>query len=320
MAATRCPADRLGWLMSGLLIIMFTPCFLGACSAASAAPARQPTTPVARESTIGLLLSSIDDPLYVSLQNGAIESASRLGVELIIHDASGNVARQLQQIEELLALGVDAIVLNPVDSAEIRAGVQQVNEAAIPIVTVERNVRGASVIAHVAPDNIAGGEMAAAYLAEILQGEGNVAELVGIPGTSAAQDRGSGFNRVIRTYPGIMLISREVANFDRSEGRRVFAAMLERHPEIDAVFAHNDAMILGAIEAAQDVGRAGAIIFVGFDATRDAVTAIENGDLRATVAQQPAEMGRLAIELAFNVLQGDDVPESVAVDLALVTR
>lgn len=270
--------------------------------------------------TIGLLLSSLYDPVYVALQNGAIESASRLHVELIVREASDDAEEQLQQIAELLSLGIDAVVLNPVDSAAIRAGVQQVQAAAVPIVTVERRVQGATVSAHVASDNIAGGEMAAAYLAEALRGAGNVVELAGIPGTSAAQDRGAGFDRVMHTYPEITIVSREVANFDRREARRVFASILAQHPDLDGVFAHNDEMILGAIEAAQEEGRAEEIVFVGFDATREAIAAIESGLLRATIAQQPTEMGRLAVELAFEGVQGSAIPESVAVDLALVTQ
>lgn len=303
-----------------LFTFLLTPVALGACSPASAAqPPLEPANPTP-DFTVGLLLSSLYDPLYVSLQKGAIESASRLDIELIVRDAGDDPDKQLQQLVELLALGVDAIVLNPVDSAAISAGVQQANQAAVPIVTVERRVRGATVTAHVASDNIAGGEMAAAYLAEVLQEQGNVAELTGIPGTSAAQDRGSGFNRVLGTYPGLTMVARDMAHFNRREARRVFGAMLEQYPDLDGVFAHNDEMILGAIEAAQDAGRAEEIVFVGFDATSDAITAIENGTLRATIAQQPTEMGRIAVELALDRLRGKAIPENIAVDLALVTQ
>lgn len=317
------PQGAVVWIALAMLAMAVSACRAQRSPAAAAETrdsAGQETPGGSRDVTIGLLLSSLYDPVYVALQNGAIESASRLHVDLLVREASDDADEQLQQIAELLTLGVDAVVLNPVDSAAIRAGVQQVQAAALPIVTVERRVQGATVSAHVASDNIAGGEMAAAYLAEVLRGSGNVVELAGIPGTSAAQDRGAGFDRVMRTYPEISIVSREVANFDRREARRVFASILAQHPDLDGVFAHNDEMILGAIEAAQEAGRAEEIVFVGFDATKDAIAAMESGLLRATIAQQPMEMGRLAVELAYDGVQGSAIPESVAVDLALVTQ
>lgn len=301
-----------------LLAIVFVSVTLSACSAASAAQeARETAVP---ESTVGLLLSSLYDPLYVALQTGAIESASRLNMELIVREAGDDVENQLQQMSDLLGLGVDAIILNPVDSTAIRPGVEQALQASVPIVTVERQVRGVEVSAHVASDNIAGGEMAASYLVGVLNESGNIAELAGLSGTSAAQDRGAGFNRVIRTYPGMRVVSREVANFDRREARRVFAAVLAEHAALDAVFAHNDEMILGAIEAAQEANRADEIVFVGFDATSEAISALEEGRLQATIAQQPTEMGRIAVELVFGLLRGESTPVTVSVDLALVTQ
>lgn len=301
-----------------LIAIIVLPITLSACSSAGIAQ-EPPETPVP-EFTAGLLLSTLYDPLYVALQKGAIESASRLNIELIVRDAGDDAGKQMDQLEQLLSLGVDAIVLNPVDSTAIRAGVEQANQASIPVVTVERRVRGTSVTAHVASDDIAGGEMAASYLVSVLNESGNIVELAGLPGTSAAQDRGAGFHRVIRAYPDIIVAARDVANFDRREARRVFAAILEQHAEIDGVFAHNDEMILGAIEAAQEAGRADEIVFVGFDATRDAITALENGMLQATIAQQPTEMGRIALELVFDRLRGESIPDAITVDLALVAQ
>ena len=303
-----------------LLVPWAAAIFLVACNAAGAAELPVQLETPQPSFTVGLLLSSLYDPLYVSLQSGAVESASRLDAEIIVREASNDSDKQLQQIKELVALEVDALVLNPVDSAAIAPGVRAANAAGVPVITVERRVNGGTVSAHVASDNINGGEMAASYLAELLKEKGNVVELVGIPGTSAAQDRGSGFNRIIATYPGMNIVARDVANFDRRQGQRIFAAILAQFPEVNGVFAHNDEMILGAIDAAEQAGRADEIIFVGFDASGDAIVAIENGVLAATIAQQPTEMGRLAVELAIDQLRGEPIPESVAVGLALVAR
>jgi ribose transport system substrate-binding protein len=115
------------------------------------------------------------------------------------------------------------------------------------------------------------------------------------------------------------IVAQQTANFNRDEGLTVFENILQAQPEIAAVFAHNDEMILGAIQAAEAAGRTG-IVFVGFDAVDDAVAAVNDGTLAATVAQQPAEIGRLGVESAIKYLNGETVPASIPVPLSLVTK
>lgn len=313
----RLPANGALWTV---LVLSLVTLIGVACSAANAAPQLQATATPQPRFTIGLLLSSLSDPLYVSLQDGVLENADYLEADIMMRQADNDAGIQLQQIGELLALGVDALVLHPVDSGAIATGVREANAAGVTVVTVERRVRGVAVSAHVAPDNIAGGEMAAAYIVERLEEQGRVVELVGVPGTSSAQDRGSGFNRVLGAFEGIEIVARAVGNFDRQQARLAFAEILDEHADINAVFAHNDAMILGAIEAAEEAGRVQEITFVGFDAMPEAVQAIEDGRLTATIAQQPAEMGRIAVEMAIDQLRGDDVSEDITIDLALIER
>ncbi|MCC6799579.1 MAG: substrate-binding domain-containing protein, partial [Anaerolineae bacterium] len=228
--------------------------------------------------------------------------------------------QQKTQVQELIDAKVSAILINPVDSDAIVPAVEAANAANIPVLTIDRSANGGTIVSHVASDNLAGGRMAAGYLLENLGGTGKVVELEGIAGTSAAEARGAGFNEAIAKAEGIEIIARETANFNREEGKTVFAQILEQHEQIDGVFAHNDEMILGALEAAKEADRAGAIRFVGFDAVEDAVAAVESGDLLATVAQQPAEMGRLGVEAAVDHLNGKTIPASIPVDLALITK
>lgn len=270
--------------------------------------------------TLGLAVSTLQNPFFVSLRDGAQTAADRLGVELIVKDAEDDVETQKTQVQELIDAHVSAILINPVDGDGIVPAIEAANEANIPVLTIDRSASGGEIVSHVASDNLAGGRMAAEYLAESLGGSGKVIELEGIPGTSAAEARGAGFNEAIAESDGIEVIARATANFNREEGETVFAALLEEHDEIDGVFAHNDEMILGAIEAAKAADRAGDILFVGFDAVEDAVAAVESGDLLATIAQQPAEMGRLGVEAAVDYLNGTEIPESLPVDLALITK
>ncbi|NOZ71286.1 MAG: substrate-binding domain-containing protein, partial [Chloroflexi bacterium] len=133
--------------------------------------------------------------------------------------------------------------------------------------------------------------------------------------------RGKGFNDYMSSEcPGVEIVARQTANFNRAEGLTVFENILQAQPEIDGVFAHNDEMILGAIEAAEAAGRAQDIVFVGFDAVDDAVAAVKAGKLAATIAQQPAEMGKLGVYFAVKYLNGESVDKYVPVDLALVTQ
>lgn len=257
---------------------------------------------------------------FATLRQGAEEAATRLNVELLVEDAGNDIARQNEQIDAMTAAGVQAIVITPVDVTAVAEKLTAAANAGIAILTVDRSVESDVVVAHIASDNVAGGRMAADYLAEVIGKEGQVVELLGIAGTSAAQERGTGFNEALAAYPNLVIVAQEVANFNRAEGESVFAAILAEQPDISAVFAHNDEMILGAIQAAQAAGRANDITFIGFDAVDDAIAALEEGDLTATIAQQPAEMGRLGIEYAVRHLQGETIPATVAVDLALITR
>jgi ribose transport system substrate-binding protein len=270
--------------------------------------------------TLGLSLSTLNNPFFVTLRDGAQAAADAAGVELVVVDAQDDPAREATNIEDLIQQGVTALLVNPTDADAIVPSVEKANAAGIPVFTIDRAAAGGEIVSHIASDNVAGGRMAGEFLCEALGGAGKVVELEGIAGTSAARDRGQGFNEVMAAEcPGVEIVARQTANFNRAEGLTVFENILQAQPEIDGVFAHNDEMILGAIEAAQAAGREG-ITFVGFDAVDDAVAAVEAGQLAATVAQQPSEMGRLGVEFAVKYLNGDTVEAYVPVDLALVTK
>ncbi|MDX2137408.1 MAG: D-ribose ABC transporter substrate-binding protein [Chloroflexota bacterium] len=297
-----------------LLVVLGSGCQPAAVPTATPAP----TEVVTR--VIGVSLADLANPFFASLRDGALEAAERLGVELVIEDAAENAETQATQVQAMIEQGVAALLINPVDSDAIVSTITAANEAGIPVFTIDRSANGGEVVAHIASDNIAGGRMAGQYLAETLNNSGSVVELKGIEGTSAARDRSAGFNEAIATYPDIEIIAAPIANFNRAEAETVFAELLADNPDIDGVFAHNDEMILGAIDAARTADRLDAIAFVGFDAIDDAIDAVEAGELLATVAQQPAEIGRLGVETAVRALSGETVDASIPVDLALITR
>lgn len=306
---------RIAALLLSLLLIV------AACGPQAAEPTAEPTVEAeAASAEIGLALSNLSNPFFAQLRDGAAEAAERLGVELVVVDAADDAAQQNEQIQSLIDQGVEALLINPVSSDEVVSAIEAANSAGIPVFTIDRSAAGGEVVSHIASDNAAGGEMAANYLAESLGESGNVVELTGIEGTSAATERGAGFNEALTEFENIEIVARETANFSREEGQQVFAEILTEQEDIDGVFAHNDEMILGAIEAAREAGRLEDIRFIGFDAVEDAIAALESGELLATVAQQPAEMGRLGVETAVNHLEGETVSDSIPVELALITR
>lgn len=269
--------------------------------------------------TIGFSISTLDNPFFVDLKDGAEAKAAELGVAIRVVDAQDDPARQLSGMEDLIARGVDIILVNPTDSAAIIPAILAANAAGIPVVSVDRDADGGQVVAHIASDNVLGGNMAGQLIADLLGGQGKVVELEGIPGTNAAHERSAGFNEIIADYPGIQVVARQEAGFDRARGLTVMENILQAQSEIDAVFAHNDEMALGALIAIQAAGRANEMKVVGFDATDDAVQAVKEGRLLATVAQQPKLIGALGVETALKVLAGEQVDDFIPVPLELVT-
>lgn len=269
------------------------------------------------EVTIGLAISTLNNPFFVDLEAGAKAKATELGVKLVTLDSQDDSATEMSNVEDLINQGVDVIMINPTDSDAVKSAVEAANKANIPVITLDRGANGGEVVSHIASDNVAGGKLAGEYIVELLGGKGKVVELEGIPGASAARDRGQGFNEAIGGTD-LEVVAKQTANFDRAEGLTVMENILQAQPEIDAVFAHNDEMALGALEAIKASGRD--IIVVGFDATDDAKAAVENGEMAATVEQLPKEIGSLGIETAVKILNNEQVEDMIPVDLQLVTK
>ncbi len=253
---------------------------------------------------IGLSLSTLNNPFFVTLKDGAQKEADILNVSLIVTDAQNRLDKQISDIEDMIQQKVDALLINPTDSAGIATVVKRANNAGIPVFAIDRGIdvsTGARVIAQIASDNVFGGRLQARFLAKALGGQGNVVELEGIPGASAAVDRKAGFEaELAEVAPGIKIIVSQEAGFDQAKGLEVMQNVIQGNPgKIDAVVAANDSMALGAIQAIQQAGakrpEGGRIIVVGFDAIDQALEQIRKGHMDATIAQQPALMGQLGV-------------------------
>lgn len=269
-----------------------------------------------KSSTIGFSVSTQNNPFFVSLKNGIEEQAKALGLKVKIVDAQNDPAKQANDISDLLESGVSVLIINPVDSAAISTSVEMANGKNIPVITVDRSADKGKVVAHIASDNVKGGEMAAQLIVDKVGNAAKVGELEGIPGASATRERGQGFHNV--ADQALTVVSKQSADFDRTKGLNVATNMLQANPDMQAIFAHNDEMALGAIQAAKSAGKD--IFIVGFDGTADAEKAVQDGTLAATIAQQPELMGKIAMDTAKKVIGGETVEANIPVDLKVVTK
>ncbi|MEU6092781.1 substrate-binding domain-containing protein [Streptomyces sp. NPDC047085] len=268
---------------------------------------------------MGLSLSTLNNPFFVQIRAGAQAEAKKLGVHLTVTDAQNDASQQANQLQNFTSSSLGAIIVNPVDSDAASNSVKAADKAKIPVIAVDRGVNKADVDALVASDNVAGGELAAKTIAEKLGGKGKVVILQGQAGTSAARERAAGFAQGLKAYPGIQVVAQQPADFDRTKGLDVMSNLLQAHPDVQGVIAANDEMALGAIKALGS--KAGTSVqVVGFDGTPDGLTAVKGGTLYASVAQQPTQLGRIAVDNALQAVQGKKVESTVKVPVKVVTK
>lgn len=268
---------------------------------------------------IGLSLSTLNNPFFVQIRDGAEEEAKKLGADLTVTDAQNDASQQANQLQNFTSGSLSAVVVNPVDSDAAGPSVRGANKAGIPVIAVDRGVNKADTSALVASDNVEGGALGAKALAEKLGGKGTIVILQGQAGTSASRERGAGFAEGLKAYPGIKVVAKQPADFDRTKGLDVMTNLLQAHPDIDGVFAENDEMALGAIKAlGSKAGRS--VQVVGFDGTPDGLKAVQAGTLYASVAQQPSELGRIAVRNALRAAEDEKVEKMVKVPVKVVTK
>ncbi|MEE3955296.1 ribose ABC transporter substrate-binding protein RbsB [Peribacillus frigoritolerans] len=265
---------------------------------------------------VGVSISTLNNPFFVSLKDGIEKEAKEKGMKVTVVDAQDDTAKQISGIEDLILQKVDVLLVNPTDSAAISSAVKDANDAGIPVITIDRSSDEGDIETFISSDNVAGGEMAAEYLVKELGEKAKVVELEGVSGASATRERGKGFHNIADKQ--LEVLTSQTAEFDRTKGLNVMENILQGNKDIQAVFAHNDEMALGAIEAIKAAGKD--IIVVGFDGNDDALKAVENGELKATIAQQPALIGEEAVNAAEKILKGDKVDDTISVPLKLVTK
>lgn len=298
----------------GLLLAVTMMFALGGCNAITIDGEGELSGENSGSGAVGFSVSTLNNPFFVSLSEGAKAEAEKQGVKLVVVDAGDDAAKQTNDIEDLISRNVSVLIVNPVDSDAVAPAVQNAVSKGIKAISVDRVVNGVEVDCQIASDNAAGAKMATEYLVELIGEGAKAAELEGVPGASATIDRGAGFHDAADT--ALDVVASQTANFNRAEGMNVMENILQSCPEVKGVFAHNDEMALGAVEAVLASGKD--IKIVGFDATDDAVAAVKSGKMAATVAQKPELMGETAVQTAMKLINGETVEKSLPVEVELI--
>ncbi|MET7328232.1 substrate-binding domain-containing protein [Nonomuraea sp. NPDC005650] len=268
---------------------------------------------------IGLSVSTMDNPYFVQFRDGAEAAAQRFGVKLTVADAQNDATRQATQIHGFTTQKVKAVIINSVDSRALDVEIRAAGLAGIPVIAADRVINGAAVTQNLASDNVAGGRLGAQELARQLGGKGDVVVLRGLAGASGSRDRSKGFTQGIAAYPKIKVVAAQRADYDRDKGLTAMTGLLRSHPGLAGVFAENDEMALGAIQALGP--KAGTQVkVVGFDGTPDGIKAVRAGTMAATVAQQPRLMGWQAVQDAIKAAEGQTIAKTVAIPVKLATK
>jgi ribose transport system substrate-binding protein len=275
----------------------------------------------AQKVKIGLSFYTLTNPFFLEIQNAAKAVIEKAGGQLVVVSSEFDVNKQVSQVEDLIASGVKAIILNPADSKAVTPAVEAANKAHIPVITVDINAEGGDVDSFVASDNVMAGRLAGQYAVRRLKGKGNVV-ILDWPLVNAVVERVEGFKAAIKPYPGIKVIDIQNAGANRDGGLKVMENMLQAHPDIDCVFSINDPSGMGGLAAIQAANAQDRMFIVSVDAQRFALEEIkkEGGKTFAmTAAQFPSLMGQYAAEMALRRIRGELVPTVIKTPTATVS-
>lgn len=271
--------------------------------------------------TIGFMNTNLSNEFQVAMLDAARESADEMGITLAEQDGQGDAAKQVSQMEQLISQKVDAIVMAPYDKDACAPAVTKAKEAGIPLVIVNSTVNNMDqATAYVGSDDKVAGEIAMKELAEAIGEKGNIMMIRGPIGNSAEVGRTEGVNAVLEEYADISIVVDEPANWDREKAMKLMENKLQDNLNIIGVMAQNDEMAIGAQKAIEAAGKQDDIKVIGIDAIADALTAVEEDRLIATVFQDARAQAKKALEVAVSAAKGEDTDREYFIDFQLITK
>lgn len=294
---------------------------LAACSRGSSGSSGTPATGASASKNAVTIMSTLNNPFFVSVKNGAVAQAPTKGINLDVQNANNSEATGLNLATTALIKQPGILIIDPVGSQSATASVNAANSASIPVMAFDRRPVGGNLATFVGYDAIQAGRNAADALAKGMNNKGAIVEIQGILGTNVAQDRSKGFEEEIAKHPDIKTVAKQSADFDRNKALNTMTNILQANPDIQGVYAANDEMAMGVLAAlkARNLA-AGKVTLVGNDGISDALAATAAGDMYATNAESPYELGQQVINLAADVVAGKTVPPNKTLEGQIVTK
>jgi inositol transport system substrate-binding protein len=269
---------------------------------------------------IGVSMLSMQNEFIVNVADEMEKKASEMGVRLIIVDAERSALKQMEQVESFIAQGVDAIILNPCEVEASSPAVSRALAANIPIINVNSET-STKPTAFVGSNDVESARIAMNYLVEKLGGKGNFVMIHGFMGQAAQIQREEGAKEILKAYPAMKLLAEQTGEWDRAKSMDLMQNWIQSYgSDINAVFAHNDEMGLGAVKALQTAGLKDKVIVVSIDAIQDALQAVKKGELDATVFQNAREQGAAAVITAIKLAKGEITEKEILIPFQLVVK
>jgi ribose transport system substrate-binding protein len=269
---------------------------------------------------IGLSVANLQADFFNQIKQSVTTEAAKQGVEVIVADARGDAATQVNQIEDFVTKKVDAIVYIPAGATAAGVPVKDAKRADIPIIAVDRNPPDEPANTFIASDSVAAARTLGEHVAKLTDGEGQVALLQGQIGTTPEIDRNKGFAEALAKEPGLQVVAKQPADWDQDKGFTIAQNMLQVHPDISVFFGRADAMALGAAQAVRVANVGHKVTIVGFDGDYAGLKAVRDGTIDATMTQQTQKMGRMAVQSAQTLISGGKVPAQQLVPAYLTTK
>lgn len=289
--------------------------------AALAAPLRA-ADPAAPSPQIAVVVSTLNNPWFVVLANTARDRARELGYQATIFDSQNDPAQESANFDNIISSHYGAVLLNCTDAKGSIANVRRAKAAGIPVFCMDREIQANdAAVAQILSDNYSGCVALGEYFVDQVGDTGKYIELLGLVADTNTWNRSKGFHSVVDRFPGLKMVAQQSADFDRSKALEVMDSLLQRNPDIDAVFCGNDAMAMGAYQALLAAGKASKVKVFGFDGSDDAVNAVAAGKITATVMQFPKTIARTAAEDADKYIRGErNFQQRTLVKVELVTK
>jgi ribose transport system substrate-binding protein len=269
---------------------------------------------------IGLAVANLQADFFNQIKQSVTAEASKQGIEVVVADARGDAATQVNQIEDFVTKQVDAIIYIPAGATAAGVPVRDAREAGIPIIAVDRNPPDAPADSFIASDSVASAKELGEHVAKLTDGEGQVAILQGQVGTTPENDRNNGFDQALQENPGLQVVAKQPADWDQDKGFNIAQNMLQAHPDISVFFGRADAMALGAAQAVRVANVNHDVTIVGFDGDFAGLEAVRDGVIDATMTQQTQKMGRMAVQSSQRLIAGEPVPKQQLLPAFLTTK